>query len=223
MRIKLKALGLGLLAAAAVSAVTAMNAGATEGGHFTTDLTHVDLHGFNGFGHNLHFVQHGVAGEVGCAEPTHEATMISATKTVSELTVTPKYKECYTTGGGKPGSVIIDVNGCTYIFKVAKNTTDTTEQTARLECPGGAVMKITHPNCTTTIHPQNVNTGITYKKVVGPPHHITIDSDAQFTITSHGLCQFILPTVGAGTLKGSVRIKAINPNKKTEELNITAT
>jgi hypothetical protein len=223
MSLKLKALGLSLLVAVAVSAVTAANASANEEGHFVTDLTHAALHGFSGFGHNLHFVQHNVAGQIGCDEPTYVATMLSPSKTVSELTVTPTYKKCYTTGSGEPGSVTIDVNGCTYRFKVAKNTTSTTEQTGRLECPAGAALKITHPNCTISIHPQNINTGLTYTKVVGPPHHITIDSDAQFTITVHGLCQFITPTVAAGTLIGSVRVKAFDPNDPKKELNLTAT
>lgn len=223
MRPSLRTAGAALLAAAAISALVAIDAGANEEGHFVSDLTNVELHGFSGFGHNLHFVQHGVSGEVGCDEPTYKATMKSDTKTVSEIVVTPTYKQCYTTGGGSPGSVIVDVNGCTYRFTVAKDTTDTTEQTARLECPAGAVMKITHPNCVTTVHPQNVNTGITYTKAPGPPHHITIDSDAQFTITTHGLCQFILPTVGSGTLKGSVRVKAFDASNPKSELNLTAT
>jgi hypothetical protein len=222
MRIKLKALGLGL-AAAALSAVVATSAPATQGGHFVTDLTHVDLHAFHDFGHGLHFLQHGTEKKVGCNETTHTSVLKSDTKTVEELTFTPKYNQCYTTGDGNPGSVTIDVNGCTYLFTVAKNTTNATEQTARLQCPSGAVLKITHPSCTVSVPPQNINTGITYTKAVNVKNYITMDINAEFSTFVHGLCQFILPTAGTATLIGAARVKAINPAKPLEERNIEAT
>ncbi len=224
MRHKLKISSLSLLAVVAVSAVAALNAAANGEGHFVTNLTHADIDGGVGSFHKLHYVEHGFAGEIGCKNTTYRATAISGTKTVTELIFTPAYGECFTTPDGAPGSVAIHVNGCTYKFTVAKGTTDNTEQTIHLQCPPGAALRITHPNCTITIHPQIINTGITYTKKVDPTsgkHIITLDANGQYTTTRHNLCQ-LFGTNGTGTLKGQLLILAYEPNS-AKLVNLTAT
>jgi len=224
MKRKLRTAGAGLLAAVAINSLVAIDASANEGGHFVNDLTHASVVGEQGSSHKLHFTEHGVAGEIGCNETTHIATPISETKTVTELIVTPGFGKCYTTPDGMPGSVLIDVNGCTYKFTVAKGTTDETEQTVHLQCPPNAAIKITHPNCTITIDPQTISTGITYTRKIDAPsgkHFITLDANAPVTTTRHGLCQ-IVGTNGAGTLKGALAVYAYVP-KSSNVVNLTAT
>jgi hypothetical protein len=224
MKRKLKASGAGLLLAAiAISALAAIDAGANGEGHFVTNLTHATVEGIQPDGiHKLHFLEHGTAGEVGCDSTWHRATAISPTQTVTELIFTPEYGKCYTTGAGEPGSVSIHVNGCTYKFTVAKGTTNTTEQTLHLQCPPAAAIKITHPNCTITIHPQTINTGITYTKdVINELNSITLDSNAQVALTKHGLCQF-LGTNAVGTIKGQIDVVAYVPKSLTQ-VNLWAT
>lgn len=219
MSLKLKALGLGLLAAVALALAVA-NASATGEGHFVTDLTHVDIKGINSETDPIHFLVHGVGGEVGCATD-HRATMISASKTASELIVTPTYTNCYTTG--TETVFPIDVNACTYKLTVAKGTTGSTEQTAHVECPAGSAIEITHPNCKFRIPPQTINTGLTYTTGSEGKHFITLDVNAQVSPTLHGLCQFISPTNGTGTIKGTMRIRAFEPGKPLNDVNLTAT
>jgi hypothetical protein len=211
MSLKLKALGLGLLAAMAFSAVAVMNASANGAGHFvSTGNTHVEVKGFAGPGtsHNLHLVNHGLEGEIGCATQSYTAT--TTTETTTSITVTPAYAGCTTTSNAQ--AVPVDVNGCTYTFTVAAGTTNSTEQTVHLVCPTGKKIEITHPNCTVSVHPQTVNTGLTYTTTVSGSgvHEITMDVNVQFVQTRHGLCQFIAPTTGNGTLKGSVTVKGFN-------------
>jgi hypothetical protein len=222
MLFKLKALILGLLATAVVSSAAAIDAAASGEGHFVTEITHAKIIGSVGEFQKLHFSLHGIAGEVGCDDMTHTATMISASKTATELVVTPGYGKCYTTGG-EPESAFVHVNGCTYKFTVAKGTTDTTEQTLHLQCPPAAAIKITHPNCTITIHPQNVNTGITYTKgVAGTKHHIVLHLNAEVTVTRHGLCQ-LMGTFAQGTIKGAMYVRSWEPGVGGKEQNLTAT
>jgi hypothetical protein len=220
MKLKLKALGVGLLAALAVAAVAVVNASATAGGHFVTDVTHADIKGFNSENHPIHFIEHGVAGEVGCTTD-YKATMISATKTVSELVVTPSYDTCYTTGTQTVFPV--HINGCTYKLTVAANTTDNTEQTAHVVCPGAGALEVTHPNCILKIGSQTITTGITYTRKSEGKHFITMDVNAQISTTLHGLCQFVLPTNKNGTIKGTIRVRAYEQGKPLNEVNLTAT
>ena len=222
MSLKFKALGLGLLAALAVSAVGVMNASANGNGHFvTTGNSHTFITGFAAPGtpHNLHLVNHGLEGEVGCATQSYPSHTISS-ETFTSITVTPSYAGCTTTSNGQ--AVPVDVNGCTYTFTVALGTTNNTEQTAHLICPAGKKIEITHPNCTVSVHPQTINTGLTYTtEGSGNTHGITMHVNIQFTQTRHGLCQFIAPTNGNGTLKGSVTVTAENTSQEHVPLTVT--
>lgn len=220
MSLKLKALGLSLLAATAFGAVAVMSASATEGGHFvTTGNTHTTIEAHVDAKTPLHLKIHGLNGEVGCATQTHHGT--NTTETFTSVTITPTYAGCTTTG--TETSVPVDVNGCTYTFTVAAGTTDTTEQTAHLLCPAGQSIKVTHPNCTVTVHPQTVNGGITYttETNVLNIHDIKMHVNVQFSLTKHGLCQFVSPTTGTGTLVGTPTVTA--KNTAGDQVHLTAT
>jgi hypothetical protein len=212
MSLKLKALGLGLLAALSVSAVAVMNAGANGEGHFvTTGNTHTHITATEGTLHKIHLVSHGLEGEIGCDESL--ITTTTTAETSADLSGTATYNKCYTTNGGTPGEVTVTMNGCTYTFTVAKGTVNTTEQTAHLICPheGLKRVEVHHPNCTITIPPQTVNTGITYTTVLeNNIHAITAHVNVQFTTEYHGgLCVF-LGTNHTGTLKGTATVRAFN-------------
>jgi hypothetical protein len=221
MSLKLRALSLGVLAAMTLSAIMAANASANGNGHFVSETTHTEVKGFELRDHSLHFANHGSEGEFGCEIEQYTGTAGSATKTVTAVTINPAYEECYATSSGE--SMPIDINGCTYEFTVEAATNDNTEQTAHLRCPTGQSIKITHLNCTTTIHPQTINTGLTYTHITNDTtgkNEVTMRVTPQFTTTRHGLCQFIAPTNGTGTLSGSVTVQGFSgPN----QVSITAT
>jgi hypothetical protein len=222
MSLKLKALGLGFLAAIAVSAVVVMNVSASpidpiknpgESGHFVSDAPNKKTHVIGtegpGLNHRGHLFDHSVAGEIGCDIASY--TALATGETVVSLTVSAAYDDCYTTPEGAKDSVTVTMNGCTYTFTVKKETTNNTEQTVHLVCPAGKKVEVHHPNCTTSIHPQTVNTGFTYtKEFEGTKHVVTLDVKATFANTKHGLCQFVSPTNGFGEIRGSVTVRGFD-------------
>ena len=221
MSLKLKVLGLSLIATVALSAVAVMNASANGEGHLvTTGATGATVEGHVSTppaAHNLHFRMHGFNGEIGCHKQTHVATI--AGETAESLTVTPTYSECGTTPNT---DVTVTVNGCTYTFTVAKGSIDATEQTAHLFCPAGKAIEVHHPNCTVTIHPQTTTTGLTYTQKTNAAtlkHEITMDVNVEFNITRHGACQ-LFGTNGKGTLVGSVTVTA---KKAGAQVHLTRT
>jgi hypothetical protein len=233
MSLKLKALGLSLVAAMAVSAFAVMSASANEKGHFVSDVAHTVLKGTEGPGgaHRLHLTNHKGEGPLGCDEASYTAT--TTTATVTSLTVSPSYAKCYTTPGA-PGwtpenDIPVTVNGCTYTFTVAEKTVNTTEQTVHLLCPAGKKIEVHHPNCTVDIHPQTIvpeanKPTVTYTDIENPitkKREITLDANVTFSITRHGLCQFVLPTNDFGKLIGSATFSGFDTENK--QVNITAT
>ena len=223
MSLKLKALCLGVIAATTLSATVAVNASATAGGHLVSELTHTAIEGFEFANHQTHFAVHGLNGSIGCRQDIYSST--SATKTITAVTIKPEYSECFTTADEEQ-KVTIDESGCTYEFTVALNTTANTEQTMHLLCPTGKKIEITHSNCTIAIHPQTVNTGFTYTPNTNPEsgkHQITLDVKVQLNHTLHGLCQFVAPTNGTGTVTGSVTVSGWQPEGVIKQVNITVT
>jgi hypothetical protein len=224
MSLKLKALGLGLLAAMAVSAVGVMNASATTGGHFVSDLAKTDIKGTEEGTHRFHFSETGDPAEIGCDVATYTG-QASAT-TVTSLTIAPKYETCYTTKS-EPNTheITVTTNECTFTFTVAPGAPATTEQTVHLLCPAGKKIEIHHPNCTISIHPQTPTGTLTYTTATSAAgkHEITLDADVHFTITRHGLCQFIKPTSGTGTLEGSATVRGFETSGAKSQVNITST
>lgn len=204
-----------------VGAVGPSVAAANGEGHFISEADHTNIFGVEKApAHVLNFIRHGISGEIGCETVAFTGTMSSAT--VTEILLTPTYKNCITTG--TTTSVPIDANGCTLRLTVAKPTNDATEQTSHLECPPGQAMKATHPNCTITTHPQTINTGITYTHTINPTtlkNEITVDFKIQLSSTTHGLCQFVTPTNGTCTINGSITMRG--QNLSGQAVSITAT
>lgn len=213
MSIKLKALGLGLLAAMAMSAVAVMNAGAETGGHFTSSASHTDLVGKeNNENHSLHFVRKGAAeGErIGCINDSYTGT-ISGT-TVTEVEIKPSWSTCKTTGSSTHFDVV--ENGCVFKFTVGKQT----HNTAHLVCPAGSAVEIKHPGCTIKVPSQTVN-GVAYPS---NGKHITLESTAQ-GITSHyeaGICVF-LGTTQESEMNGSVTVEGLDEAGNTATIAAT--
>jgi hypothetical protein len=222
MSIKLKALGLGLLATMAIGAFAVMNASATTGGHFVSDVAHTEIKGMEDKNvHQLEFTFHGLSGGIICDTVSYSAT--TTVSTVTELLVTPSYAGCHTTGEAA-GTVTVSVNGCKYRFTVAPGGNET-EHTVHLECPAGQGILVTHPNCEVRITPQTINTGLTYTRTTNAftgRHEITLESSLQFNIEYHGSKICVLTgTNHVGTLKGSATVQGFNT--EGAQVNVTAT
>jgi hypothetical protein len=219
LSLKLKTLGLGILAITATAGLLGANAAATGGGHFVFDTAHTTVEGTQAlFSEEFEFTNHGLEGGVICTGGYFEETNTSSTE--SELLMPPQYEFCHTTGSTT--NIPIHENGCVYRLTVAAGTTDQKEQTFHLTCQTGKAIVITHPNCTISIPPQSVKTGTTYtRKEKFLRHLITVDTHAEMTMHYEaGICIF-LGTNHTGTLNGSTEIAAYNTNG--ELVGITAT
>jgi hypothetical protein len=220
MSLKLKVIGLGLLAAILVSGIAVVNASANGEGHLVSEVTHTEIKGFETETHTGAMIIHGLAGEMVCDENSAVATI--TTETVVSVTGSATVSKCHTKGSAT--DIPVHINGCTGTGTIAKGTTENTEQTGHLVCPPGKAVVITHPNCTVTIHPQTNTTGATIKQITNPvtgKHEITGVSNVQFSVTRHGLCQFVAPTLGTGTAIGSATARGFDT--EGNQVSITAT
>lgn len=225
MSIKLKVLGLGLLAVVATSAFAAINASATIGGHFTNDATlgHATVTGTEATGtsHALAFVKKGGSAgeEITCHTADYTGTVNAPT--VQSVSITPSWSNCTTGTEGTATSFDVHENGCILTFTSGK--IGQASHTADVVCPGPIkYIDITHPQCTITIPEQTVS-GITYTTTVeNNKHALTMNVKAE-NITSHyeaGICVF-LGTTHVSEMKGSVTVHAANT--AGEPVNITET
>lgn len=238
MSLKLKALGLGLLAVLATSAFAVMNASATVNGHFTHDASggHATIIGEEIYGSNpKHYLEFQrteptgtkVGPPIACTEATYHGTVSSAT--TDSITVTPTYKNCATTDGIW-GEVEVTMNGCDYTFRsnsAASTHTPTADATVTIDCEPGKAIVIDHPNCTITVDPQTPKGGVTYttitEKVGGVDKHaITINVTATHIVgTFHGgICVF-LGTTKEFDMEGAATVRGFDTNGN--QINITAT
>jgi hypothetical protein len=220
MNLTLKALGLGLLVALAVSSFTVMNVSANSEGHFITGSVHTEVKQTTNPNspHQLEFFMHGLEGGIICDEAT--ATGTASAETVTDGIGNISFPKCHTTGSETISAV--DVNDCQLQATVAKGTTSSTEQTEHLICPPGQSIVITHPNCTVTVSPQTFEKGFTYTPITeNGKHAITVDVNIQLQLQFHaGLCVFT-GTNHTGTLKGATVVRGLNT--LGEQVSITAT
>jgi hypothetical protein len=218
MSLKLKILGMGLLAMVATSAFAVMNASAVETGHFSSGTAHTIIKGEeSGTNHRLHLTGSGLEGQIGCSTATYEGT--ASTAVVKSIEVTPTYSGCTTTNVDPPPHVTVTHNGCTYRFKVA---TGGTNGTADLVCPAGKAIEIHHPNCTITVTDEHTVNGVTtptnqtipgihYITTSEPKHALTLGVDVEFDDTYHGgICIFLGTSNKKGFLKGSVTVRGFD-------------
>src|SRR6187549_331670 len=198
MTLKLKMLGLGLLALLATSAFAAVNASAIVNGHFVAEppTHHLIVKGTESIpGHFLQFHETKTPTEYGstieCTHVKYHGTLTGlAATTTQSVEVRPEYINC-ATNGGVWGEVKVDVPAeCgTNVFKLTSRTPPN-HGTVHVEC----VIKITHPNCEMTVPKQTAGGGIVYDthpNVV--PHAITATVTATGITTQYhgGICVFL--------------------------------
>jgi len=222
MSLKLKALGLGILATLAMSAVAAMNASALSNGHFTSDVALTTLVGSEvpGTKHQTELTAHGLEGGVVCDEATYHAT--TSALTVNAIRVKATYHNCHTTPS-EPTTTTVTMNKCEYEF-----TSGGTGTVHIVGCEAGKGIEVHHPNCTITIMPQTVS-GVKYETDTdttanGTKHHIiTLDANTvQFATQYHGGICIFTGTNHTGTLHGSVTVRGF-AHGTNNQVNITAT
>jgi hypothetical protein len=232
MSLKLKVLGMGLLALAATSALAVMNASATVNGHFTNDAAngHALIVGSETGPHTAHSLRFqrteptgtNTGAPIECTIAKYSGTVNAAT--VESITITPTYELCATTEGDW-GEVDVTTNGCTYTFRstsAASTEPPTHHATVSVVCPVDEAIEVHHPNCTITV-PSQTLTGVTYKTdVQSKKHAITLNVTATHIKGEFhgGICIFLgtnkeFDMTGAATVVGQ--------NTAGEAVNITAT
>jgi hypothetical protein len=218
--LKLKILGLGVLAVMATSAFAAMNASATVSGHFTNEASdgHAAVTGTENATHFTEFISD--AGSViRCTKASYSGTVTQAT--VQSITITPKYDECETPGEN-PTPVTVTMNGCDYTFF----SNATTHGTVAIDCGPNNSIEIHHPNCTMTVPAQvpgaTITKGITYTTTVEGKHTLTANVTVEEITTEYhgGICIF-LGTNHKFKMIGSATISA--ENTAGQQVGITST
>lgn len=202
MSIKLKALGLGLLALLATSAFSVMNASATISGHFTHDAAdgHATIIGTETKPNHQLLLSIDGGNTIECTQASYHGTVTS--NTVQELTITPSYGECITTGGETPHNVTVTMNGCDYVFY----SPGSGHGTVTVNCPTGKAIEIHHPNCTVTVGTQHALTGGLVYHTDGKGLTATVTVGNIAAQYHGGICIF-LGTNHTGTMNGNVTIK----------------
>lgn len=157
----LKALGLVLLAAFALSAMGAQGALAADAHQFQFDGQKSVLTGKNT---NSHEFRIGAAFVIKCSTVTYESTVDTGEgqTEVDEITVKPTFNGCEL--GGQPAPVF--VNDCAFVFDsdtTAGNPTGGKHAPVRIECITGNNIKIHTANCTITIGEQTIADAVAYK------------------------------------------------------------
>jgi hypothetical protein len=149
----LRALGLTIVAALAISAVGASTASAAPQFHFETE--HTIITGMQITGNELTFD----SGKVKCGVAKFGGT--SAVFTTTTMTLTPTFENCKIKKGEAEAEATITHNGCAFVFHLGTNTEHLTG-TMGIECPDFPI-EIDAPECTITV-PEQGNLGtVTYK------------------------------------------------------------
>lgn len=217
MSLKLKGLGLALLAATAISAFGAMNASATVTGHFTHDGPEehalVNQRSAEESVHQFHFTINNIVLE--CKEFVATGTVTKAT--VTQVDGSTEFIGCHTEGQ-EPGSVVVQTNGC-----FGRGTSNSTGAiTSDLVCPAGKTVTVAHPNCTMSVPPQSGMSGFTvFTTTVDGKHAITLGANVKYTLHyESGFCIF-LGTTHTFSITGSTIIRGTS--KTGNYINITST
>jgi len=231
MSMKLKVLGLGLLAVLATSAFTAINASASVSGHFTQEINTATITGEETLGtpHRLKFSADGGT-PIECTVAHYEATPVHPL-TFEEITFTPTYELCKTEGAASH-NITVHHQKCEYEFYSNTNASANVEPhkttghaTVGLWCPPESNgILVTHPNCTMRMPPQTIKEeGATYTTITRNGKHAITANITATGITAHyeaGICIF-LGTNHTAKMEGSVTVWA--ENHKDEPVHLTAT
>ena len=179
MRRNLKALGLALLAAFAMSAVVASAAQAEAPAEFTAAEYPAVLTGHEEE-EKAEFFEFTPGNKTECSDVTYEATLTEAS---TEVTVTPHYTGCTASGVGTN----FNLNGCHYKFTAGTATSSTVAHGAvHVICPPNKQIEVVVGGglCVVDIGPQTLAAGITYTNIKGggpgtktPHDYVTVDID----------------------------------------------
>jgi len=222
MNRKLKALGLALFAAFALSAMTASGASAAEEFHSSEAHTILDVtqDGTEGSITGQQIFETTV-GKLSCTGV--EASVTLTAKTLSEITAVPTYTKCNKIENGAEGLVThVKFTSCDYLFTSKKSGT---HSQVHIQCstPGDHI----HVNATflgsevqcVTIPPQTpTGGGVTYHPVGSAPKR-TLTIEATVTgieYTEKGICGSAV--ANNGIYNGNVLVQGTNTNN--EEIDI---
>ena len=224
-KMKLKILGLAILACAATSAFAVTNASGTADGHFehhgATNNAVITAHDGSQTEHKLEFTRlkansHDIdtsAAAITCTTSEYQGQV--ATKTVTTIELFPKYSGCYTTGAAH-GSVVVHTNKCSYTFS-AQGARE--HGTVNVDCNHGGAIEITHQNCTIKVPAQTtaatLTEGISYTEKDENGKKILTADVTVTTITGHyesGICIF-LGTSQKFRMEGSVTVRGYEYKK----------
>src|SRR6476619_3872859 len=223
MNRKLKALGLALFAAFALSAMTASGASAAEEFHSSEAHTILDVtqDGTEGSITGQQIFETTV-GKLSCTGV--EASVTLTAKTLSEITAVPTYTKCNKIENGAEGLVThVKFTSCDYLFTSKKSGT---HSQVHIQCstPGDHI----HVNATflgseilcMTIPPQTPTSGgVVYHNLGEPPatRTITIEVTVEgIEYTEKGACGS--STVNNGKYFGNVLVQGTNTNNEETDI-----
>jgi hypothetical protein len=226
MSIKFKALGLAVLAALAVGAVSVVSAGADSGGVIHSDVqwTHV-VGAQEGPSEDNRLHDFTVNDAVTCDSVTYTGSV--GGKTPTQLTVIPEYTECHTQKGF-PAS--IQMNGCGYTLTFADMFVE--HHTAHLQCPTGkTVVATVNPpivgECHVHIPPQTpTEGGVAYTTIVENGKHaqtlnVTAEGVTVNRIDTGGGCLGHAGHDNVTSLTATAVLTAYDTNVKQVNLTVT--
>ncbi|HYP56110.1 MAG TPA: hypothetical protein VEQ41_07410 [Solirubrobacterales bacterium] len=218
MSLKVRGLGLAVLAITATGAIAAVNAFATQSGHFVSDAanghTIVEQSTNQALSHDFRVSVDGGT-PIECDQASVQGTATSATMQAVEGTMS--LSQCHTEGAA-PGTITVHMNGC----KGQGTSNSSGSGTGHLLCPAGVSgVAVTHPNCTIRIPPQTSG-GFTYTSAtLNGKHTITVDVNSTYTVHYEGGICIFLGTTHTGSVTGSTIVEATNT--EGVPVNVTAT
>lgn len=195
MRTSIKRLACALLVALALSGIVASAA-------LAVPEFHSEISSTRGTGAQVGTIVFTVnSGSIHCQTVTGTGTFTA--KTTTEVTSTPTFSNCRTTGFIE-ANVTVDLNGCDNLI--------TADYEVHLRCPAEKAIQVTAPFCTITFGPQsatsieytNVGTGTT-REIVAHEEGVNIHyTESGFACNKSG-------TSTNGTAVGSVRVTGESP------------
>jgi len=215
------ALGLGLLAALVMSAMSVMSASAITSGHFTSDApsgtTKAQITSVTGGNHSLTLSIPALGTTVNCHSFTYSGHMTGSTQ--QALKAEGSLQNCTTNQGE---AAVVTNNGCALEF----TSRSTGHMTTHFVCPVGAKAEMHTANGTFTFGTQTpTKGGAVATTILGPggKHSITADITVEgIHYECHGFCAIFGTTGTTATISGSGEghgVDAVSGNY----VNVTAT
>jgi hypothetical protein len=181
-----------LAAAMALAAIGAVSAGAAQAAEFHCSVANCRFtalpDGSGTTAHHVFIVENSTKSEsvsFTCNELRGEGTSVPTT--TSEVTLEAiKYETCKV--NGTPG-VVVDMNGCDYLFKAAGTVT--------IKCPEGKKIEVTVPGgCTFSIAAQGPLSTIGYTTIgTSPTREVTVTANVSpIAVTGNATCNSLINT-----------------------------